>query len=280
MRASRRVIIALVRTRYFLLSAASPAYAARKALQLFSTPTRKPVPDAPMIEKAAALTVVSNGLKLSGHRWGDNSGAKKALILHGFESAAAKFAPYVMPLLQKGYQVYAFDAQAHGNSEGRTITLPDYIKNIADIHQQYGPFDAYIAHSLGASAIAHFLENNPPYLSTKTVLVAPSTEVSSLITRFAGLLRLNRKVQHELDLLIRRKAGRPVSYFSIIRALPAIRAQVLWIHDRDDTITPFSDAERATNLHLPHLEFVATTGLGHNRIYRDETVQNRILAFL
>ncbi len=280
MSTSKQVVLALVRTQYFFLSVASPAYAARKALRLFSTPNRKPVPEGPLMDKSVKLNLLSNGWQLSGYRWGNTSVKKRVLILHGFESAAAKFEGYVNPLLQKGYEVFAFDAQAHGNSEGRTITLPEYIINIEDIHKQYGPFDAYIGHSLGASAIVHFLETVPYTTGTKTVLIAPSTEVTSLITRFAGILRLNNRVKNNLDDLIRQKTGKPVSYFSVIRALPDISSDILWIHDRDDMITPFEDAEKVKTHDLPHVDFVPTSGLGHNRIYRDETVQNRVLAFL
>lgn len=280
MRASKQVGLALVRTRYFLLSVASPARAARKAFQLFSTPNRKPVAEAPIVGEAAKLHLLSNNWQLSGYHWGNGSGTKRALILHGFESAAAKFEGYVSPLLQKGYEVFAFDAQAHGNSGGRTITLPEYIINIDDVHKQYGPFDAYIGHSLGASAIVHFLESQPDSGSKKAVLIAPSTEVSSLIARFAGILRLNNRVKNNLDDLIQQKTGKPVSYFSVIRALPGISSDILWIHDRDDMVTPFGDAEKVKDYDLPHVHFVPTDGLGHNRIYRDEAVKSRVLDFL
>lgn len=279
MSVSKRIVLAVVRTRYFFLSLISPAHAARKALQLFSTPNRRPLPAAPMIEESTRLNLESNGWQLSGYRWGNNPN-KRILILHGFESAIAKFERYITPLLQKGYEIIAFDAQAHGNSQGVTITLPEYINNIADIHHQYGGFNAYMGHSLGASALVHFLEATPVASASKVVLIAPSTEATSLISRFSHILRLNKKVKNKLNHLIQQRIGKPISYFSVIRAIPDIPSQVLWLHDRNDQITPFADAEKIENCGCAHVRFVPTSGLGHNKIYRDDSVKNQILNFL
>ena len=202
------------------------------------------------------------------------------MILHGFGSAAAKFETYINPLLENGYEVTAFDAQAHGKSEGTTITLPEYITGIETVYNRFGPFNAYIAHSLGGSAVTHFLEKVNPGPDVKVVLIAPSTEVASLITNFSGLLRLKSPVKEKLLALIQERTGYPVDYFSVTRAMGMIRASVLWIHDRDDSITPFADAEKVTDLGLKHVIFMATNGLGHNKIYRDEAVKHRILEFL
>ncbi len=278
MSVSKKMILTAARTQYFLLSVVSPSYAAKRALRLFSTPNRYSLPETPLIKQSTKLTMLSNGWQLSGYSWGDSS--KKVLILHGFESAAAKFEGYVTGLLEKGYQVIAFDAQAHGNSTGSTITLPEYIINIADVHKNYGPFNAYIGHSLGASAIIHFLESAPDVSAAKVVLIAPSTEASSLITRFCGILQLNNKVKNRLQNLIQQKTGQPVSYFSVIRALPAVLSQILWMHDTDDAITPFADAEKVESFGFQHVRFIPTSGLGHNKIYRDDSVKNEIMDFL
>ncbi|MFM7838591.1 MAG: hypothetical protein ACKO6K_03410, partial [Chitinophagaceae bacterium] len=82
------------------------------------------------------------------------------------------------------------------------------------------------------------------------------------------------------DELILQQSGFPASHFSIARALPGITAQVLWIHDEDDELTPLQDALRVKDKQLPHLQFSITKGLGHRKIYRDNRVVKQIIDFL
>ena len=68
------------------------------------------------------------------------------------------FEHYVQPLLEKGYEVLAFDAPAHGQSGGTTITAMVYRDMIIHIHDHYGPVDSYMAHSMGGLALALAME--------------------------------------------------------------------------------------------------------------------------
>ncbi|MBX3240762.1 MAG: alpha/beta hydrolase [Chitinophagaceae bacterium] len=279
MSVSERLVLEFTRLKFSLLTVYSPSKTAVKAFDLFSTPRKKALPEGEQMEKAEKCLVVSNNLNLSLYRWGTNN-TKKVLILHGFESGATKFSGYVDPLLQKGYEVLALDAQAHGSSEGTRITLPGYVQNIKDTYARYGPFDAYISHSLGASAVAHFLETQSGGETARVVLIAPSTEASSIINRFYNILKLKTPVRNHFDRLVKERSGNAAGYFSVIRALGNIPAPVLWIHDEDDAVTPFSDAEKVKDHDYHHVTFLSTRGLGHNRIYRDDSVKSRIFGFL
>jgi pimeloyl-ACP methyl ester carboxylesterase len=66
----------------------------------------------------------------------------------------------------------------------------------------------------------------------------------------------------------------------VTRAAPAIRAQLLWVHDEDDDITPFSDTRDVREARYPNFRFLVTRGLGHRRIYRDPDVRKAIISFL
>lgn len=59
-----------------------------------------------------------------------------------------------------------------------------------------------------------------------------------------------------------------------------IKANILWLHDKDDAITPLSDAEKVKADHHPNITFVISNGLGHSKIYRDKHTVNHILRFL
>lgn len=280
MKLSHKIALGYIRTRFRILSLVSPQSATRKAFLLFCTPRRKqPGAVSPIIKKAERLKLTINNYTLHGYRW-NTGGTKKILIIHGFESTASNFSNYAASMVKKGHEVVAFDAQAHGISEGKTITLPEYIKTLSLICETYGNFDGYMAHSFGGLALTHLLERIPHDKNTRVVLVAPATETTSAIDHFFNVLRLKKSLRNGFDRLVEEKGGAPPQYYSIRRAIRQLQANILWLHDREDDITPFSDAERVQNENHSNIRFFVTQGLGHRKIYRDETVMNQILDFL
>lgn len=224
-------------------------------------------------------TVVCNDYKIACYRW-NTEASTKVLMIHGFESAAGNFQHFVKPLVAKGYQVIAFDAQAHGKSDGRTITLPEFEANIHAVYHQYGPFQSYIAHSFGGLALMHFCEKLAAAFSPNIVLIAPATESVSAINRFFRILQLNNRIRKQFDELVEAKAGVPTENLSIKRAVAHISFPILWFHDREDPITPFCDVQKVQNEGHENIKFVITEGLGHRKIYRDARVVQQIVEFV
>ena len=58
-----------------------------------------------------------------------------------------------------------------------------------------------------------------------------------------------------------------------------IKAQVLWLQDKDDQMTPLSDVEPIINENYPNFKFIISEGLGHRRIYRDNNSHHSIIRF-
>lgn len=280
MKLSHKIALTYLRARLQLIALISPQKAAKKAFTLFCTPQRgKQQNPSAIIKKAELVSFSMNNLSIHGYRWNHPS-PKKILIVHGFESSARNFDGFVLPLTDKGYEIIAFDAPAHGKSDGKEITLPIYVQALQHIVSEYGPFDAYIAHSFGGLAIAHLLETVPHNEKTRIVLIAPATETTTAIDGFFHLLQLDGKVRQAFDKLVRDKSGIPPEYFSIRRAVQNISANVLWMHDEQDDITPLRDVEKVKNDNHPHIKFIISNGLGHRKIYRDMHTVNHILHFL
>ncbi|HRP57687.1 alpha/beta hydrolase [Agriterribacter sp.] len=280
MKPAHKIVLTYIRTRLWLIALISPQKAAQKAFTLFCTPRRrKQQTSSAIIKKAELISFSMSGLSVRGYRW-DYPSPKKILIVHGFGSSARNFDGFICPLMEKGYEIVAFDAPAHGKSTGKEITLPLYVQTLQHIVSEYGPFDAYIAHSFGGLAVAHLLETVPHSEKTKTVLIAPATETTTAIDGFFRLLHMNGKVRQAFNKLVVDKSGIKPEYFSIRRAMQNIKANVLWMHDEQDDITPFSDVEKVKNDDHPHITFIVSNGLGHRRIYRDRKTVDRILHFL
>lgn len=285
MNLKQKLAIQYVRARLHILTLVSPKKAAKKAFALFCTPRRKSTKRLPpLFEKGEKLSFQLNDHTIRGHRWlphqASTNSLKKVLVVHGFESSSRNFEQYIGALLKKGYEVLAFDAPAHGRSGGRRITLPLYVDMIRTVYDQYGPIHSFMGHSLGALALALFLESIPHDSTTRMVLIAPAVEATAAVDMFFHLLELDKAVRTEFDAYEYSLFGLPFSWFSLRRALRSIKAGILWMQDEDDAITPLKEALPVKEDGHHNVRFVITKGLGHRKIYRDGDVQQQVVAFL
>lgn len=280
MKLAQKLAVNYIRARLNFLAVFSKKRTAKKALQIFSTPfykTRKKLPA--VFDSGTAVTIHLRGIALRGFKW-NQGGIKRVLLLHGFESSVINFDEYIKALIKKNYEVLAFDAPAHGLSGGKQITLPLYAYMIETLYYKFGGIQSFMAHSFGGLAAAHALEKLPVDEDTRLALIAPATETTSAIDRLFHFLQLGEGVRAEFDKLILEEYHVDASYFSIPRALKQVKAAVLWVHDKDDDTTPFSDVEPVIHAGYPNLSFFITHGLGHKKIYRDERVIKKVVDFL
>jgi alpha-beta hydrolase superfamily lysophospholipase len=257
--------------------------AASEAFRLFCTPyTRKITQKRPAIfTKATPKLVDFEGLAIVGYGWqAPQPNGKKVMILHGFSSYAYKFEHYVPLLLQMGYEVLAFDAPGHGDSEGKIVNALVYKRFICLVNELENGIDAFIAHSFGGLALSLALQELPGAASKKMVLIAPATETTTALQWFYKMLQVKPDLQAAIEAYIISMAGKPISYFSVTHSLSVIDTPCLWIHDKNDRICPFSDTLQAQTNAKAQQEFFITEGLGHNKVYRDQGVMKKIGAYL
>ncbi|HEY4061413.1 MAG TPA: alpha/beta fold hydrolase [Puia sp.] len=282
MKIKQKLALRYIRARLNILSLVSPRKAAERAFRLFCTPQqRAPKKASPVFDKGEPLSFRLDDHTVRGHRWMPAAAPlKKVLIAHGFESSSRNFDIYINAFLKKGYEVLAFDAPAHGESGGRRITLPNYVKMLATIGQNYGPIQSFMGHSLGGLALALYLSGTPHNKNTRLVLIAPAVETTSAVDAFIQLLHLNPEVRKEMDEYVQEISGHPFSYYSLPKALKSIQAGILYLQDEEDRITPLKDALRVKEEGSPNIRWVLTKGLGHRKIYKDPEVMEKIVAFL
>ena len=281
MKVQQKLAIGIIRARINLLALMSTKKAAEEAFRLFCTPLGKnTIKPKSLFENAEQHSFVLDNKRIHGFRF-NHPQQKKILLLHGFSSSTVNFDMYVQPLIDKRYEVLAFDAPAHGKSEGKTVNAVDYAAVIRKVVELYGPVHAFLAHSFGGLAISLAMETMPHDADTKIVLIAPATETTSAIDgAFAMLGIKNKKIRQEFDAIVEEKGGHPPAWFSVRRAMQHIKASVLWFHDEDDDITPLADALAVKTDNLPNVKFVITSRLGHRKIYRVQSVIDRIMQFL
>ena len=280
MRLPKELVLKYLRAKFVFLSSISKRKAAEQAFKLFCTPhIRSKKELTKVFLEAEKLEIDFEQYKIQGYRW-NKDGQKKALVLHGFESTVANFEKYITGLVKKDYQVLAFDAPAHGHSSGKTIDAIVYKKMVQYIWSNFGPIDSYLAHSFGGLALFLALEEIPHPGSTKIVLIAPAVETKTAIDMFFQVLKLPSSLRTEFDALIKEKGGHPPQWYSIARIAPQVKGQVLFLQDKDDDLTPWSDVKPIMDKNYPNFRFIISGGLGHRRIYRDEQSVKSILEFL
>jgi len=281
MNIQQKLAIAFIRKKLQLLYLISPQQAGKEAFRLFCTPVKpKKLIEANLFKEAEKLVLDIEHKKIRGFRI-QQAGDKTVLLLHGFSSTLHRFEKYAEGFIKKGYSVIAFDAPAHGASEGTTVNALDYKNLIKEIFHRYGPVHGIVAHSFGGIAVSLALEEIPHDENLKLVLIAPATETSSAIDGAFKFLNIkNAGIRKTMDDMIYQISGKNTEWFSVRRAVKNIRANILWFHDEDDDVTPLVDALKVKNDNPPNISFIITKGLGHQRIYRDAEVRKQILEFI
>jgi pimeloyl-ACP methyl ester carboxylesterase len=281
MNLQQKLALTYLRLKIRLLRLFSTKLAAAEAFKIFCTPfsssVRKPKE---AFSAADQIEFDWNGLHIYGYDV-NRTAEKKLLLLHGFSSNCNNFEKYVAPAVAKGYRVFAFDAPAHGRSSGRQTNALEYAGFITELHKRYGPFNAFISHSFGGLALCLAMEELPHDEKTKMVLIAPATETSSAIDGAFRTLKIHdQEIRREFESLIFRISGKKANWFSVGRAMHRIRAEVLWIHDEDDDITPAADAHVVEADAHPNIRFIFTRNLGHRKIYRDTEQMANVIGFI
>lgn len=268
--------------KFKILERISLPQAAKSAFQLFCTPysSRKTYEAPKVFTEAEKLVFSFQEHDIHGFSWKPKvPNGYKILICHGFDSLSYRFERYIEPLLNQGFELYAFDAPGHGLSTGKTINAILYRDMILEVAARYGPFDGIISHSFGGIAATMAIEEMKENLPKRLILIAPATETTRSITDFCRHLKIGSRLRQEMEKLIVQIGGQPASWYSVARLIQLISTPTLWLHDKNDRITPYEDMKDLTELDLPHVEFVITEGLGHS-LYRHDVVANKIIGFL
>ena len=281
---SERIYLQYLRTKFKTISKLAPATAGRMAFELFCTPYPKyKKRKAPAIfHHATKRTVVlSDQTKIHGFEWlPSKSNDQTVLIAHGYASYTYKFEHDIAPLLKMGYRVLAFDAPAHGQSEGKHIHVVVYQEAIQKIMEQAGPVNHFIGHSLGALTLSMIAEKIDQADARKFVLIAPATKTTTTFANFFKMMHLNEVTKAAFLQDVSNRTSYTVDHFAADRALANFKGPMLWVHDEKDMVCPYEDIIHFKENAPSNIKFLITNGLGHNKVYKTAEVMDQIMSFL
>lgn len=201
------------------------------------------------------------------------------LLLHGWCSNGARWAPYVQELARAGFQAVVMDAPSHGQSPGRFLSVPEYIRCAGQLIRSRPQWHAILAHSIGSLAgVISASEQVRDTRIGKFVLMSTFSNCDTLMSKFARCLGVSENVLSDTRAWIPNYTGKPLSYFCLIEHLQQLGPpNTLLVADEKDIVVPRQETKAILNA-LPHVQSVITSGLGHN--LRCDTVRRHILNFI
>lgn len=201
------------------------------------------------------------------------------LLIHGWCSDGSRWASYVQQLTRMGFQSVVMDAPSHGQSPGRTLSVPGYIACIEQVMTSKKHWHAAITHSMGSLtgvvAASHVcLKTN----IDKFVLMNTFADCDALMSKFSRCLGVAENVLADTRSWIRHYTGKPLEYFTLKRHLSEMKMPpTLLIADKDDIVVPQRETQRILE-NLSYIQHYLTSGLGHN--LWDDQVTQKVLKFV
>ena len=258
----------------------APALGTRLALNLFSTPLpgkrharARPVP-APWTARRQPF---EGGWITSWQRSDVAAGAPPVLLVHGWAGDAQQWRALGDRLAAAGFDPVLVDLPAHGRSDGRRSTLPQWVRALFALTAAHGPWHAVAAHSLGALAAAHALAQGLP--AGRLAMVATSPPPRQFLRWFAGVLGPGESLAQRMQARIEQREGLPLQHFEADWLGPRLKQPTLLVHDTDDRTAPLAGAQRLGTA-IAGARFQTTQGLGHRRILADPMVLDGLVEHL
>jgi pimeloyl-ACP methyl ester carboxylesterase len=232
-------------------------------LRGLSEPRRTQMSDseAELLRSGTSHSLQAEGNTLAGWSWGE--AGPRILLAHGWDSRASHFGQFVAPLCRAGFQVWAFDGPAHGESTGSLSSVVHYGKALLAISDAFGPFDGLVAHSVGSPAALYAFQNGMRVRGS--VHIAGPASLERVLRRMAEATALGTMETEKLIRLMEAHIGQPVSSMELDALAGGFRHPALLLHDPADREVPYAesralaDAWRGTRL-------VDIPGAGHRRI--------------
>jgi len=254
----------IVGSYYNMLGLVARETATRKAFNLFSTPKagRLTPMDKQFLTTAEAQGYVgSNSGQVKTYEW-NKKGKETVLLLHGWESNAARWENLIRQFYEKDYHVVAIDAPAHGESEGTHFNMLLYGDYIDAAHRTFKP-DFTAGHSVGGGSLTYYLANYDGPRPRRIALLGVPSELEQMLQYYARIIGLRSRNVELLRAYITKHTGRAIRYFSVAKFCKKIKLPTLIVHDTDDDIAYFEDSQAYHHI-LSNSELVLTKGLGHS----------------
>lgn len=263
---------------YFkILDRLSPTLAARKMYTVMTNPRVRKLRDfeEQVLNQASHERIAFKGFEIQTYRWGDTEG-KTALMVHGWEGQAGNFGSIIPELVNRGYQVVAYDAPAHGRSSKGKTNMFDIPDLTGIFLKQYEP-KLVISHSFGSVVTAMSLKKQPQVQVKDWVMITTPYIYINYIKGVTNFFDLSQKTFHKLIKLVEESLGEPIENLNMATYCSSLEnvEQATIIHSVKDKVIPI-DSARKTKAGFAKSQLIELDNLGHYGILWSDQTKNII----
>ncbi len=227
-----------------------------------------------LLEKAKRESIEVSGMDIQTYHW---PGEKEAvLLLHGWESNTNRWRNLIQLMRKEGYDIYAIDAPAHGNSTGTYHLLPDYVEAAYQMTKKFN-ITHLIGHSMGGMAIFYLLYKHQNTSVSSFITLGAPADFSLIVSGYQRRVPFNARVYRSLDAQMKKLVDMDIVSFSSVHFAKHITQKALIMHDRSDQTIPHTQSIAVHNA-LSNSELVLTEKNGHSM--HQAEVCEKILLFL
>lgn len=246
-----------------LLTVVAPRIAGRKGFYFFCTPFGAKIKDHQLsfLNTSERITYSFENKSIQVYKWGQ--GKKVLLFLHGWQSHSFRWKNYIKGLDQQEYTIYALDAPAHGQSQGKYLNAVIYSRLVEKFIAEVGHIHTLISHSLGSMTTIYTLYRIPSLPVERVIITGMPAEVKNFVTYYKQVLGLWTRTTEAISKAFVSETGHPPEYFSMTRLVTNLSTPCLIIHDRDDPDAPYHDVV-AVHQQWKNAQLITTENLGHN----------------
>lgn len=263
----------IVRKSIGLLSWVAPRWSGRIAARWFLSPQKIPASDRETLFLGTAL----DRERIAGcalWRWGRGP---KVILVHGWSGRGAQMSSFVEPLVEVGFEVIAFDAPGHGQSEPGLSSVYRFAQTIHEITKREGGVHAVIGHSIGGSAAV--LATAQGALIERLILIGSPTDLNRVFEFFARRLSLSTRGRDCFYRAVEEKLGASPTELSPLTLAPQLQIPALLLHDPHDDQVHIYHAQ-ALEKTWPTAQLRLVDNVGHYRILRAPETLRAVKKFL
>lgn len=200
----------------------------------------------------------------------------KILLVHGWESNAARWEKALPHLQKSGSTIIAIDAPAHGQSSGKEFNVPLYAEFINKAVEKYQP-SIIIGHSIGGAACVYHQYLFPNTSINKMVILGAPSDLKTLIDNYIAMLSLNTKIFSLLEKRFLTHFNFKLEDFSGQKFASHFKVSGLIAHDALDNIVALEEGQKIAST-WKNAQFIETKGLGHGM--HDDELYQKVIDFL
>ncbi|PQJ78878.1 alpha/beta fold hydrolase [Polaribacter porphyrae] len=229
------------------------------------------------LDKAEKEDFIFKDFTIKLYNW--KGGAKKILLIHGWEGQAGNFSDLIERLIKERYTIYSFDAPSHGSSSKGNTSLFEFTELVGVLIKKF-EVRHLISHSFGGVATTYALFNNRNLEIDKYVLLTTPDKFIERINDVSKMVGIDNKVKKKLIQKIEREKNIDVTKLNVSDFVKSINVKKsIIIHDKNDKVIPI---ERSINVHKNWnaSKFKEISGTGHFRILRTKEVIESVINFL